>query len=253
MWWTTDDPSVNFRLVATPALAVPTLNNRTLRLSTAHAKTLTSDLKFDSIVTLIVFIYLNYLLLYISIMKNVKQFAFALRAATALFVVICLFFTSLVSAAPYGKGKYGDDLPYGGETSLAISTGGDVSIQVTPTEAGTLATATNDVTVTSTDVVGYKLYIRSLTSTNMVNGASTISASGNGTPAALATNTWGYNTDGSSNFVGSTLSDTLIKNATGPHGSGDTTTVTYGVMVDNNKAAGNYVTSVVYTAAPQTE
>jgi hypothetical protein len=170
-----------------------------------------------------------------------------------LVITYSLFTASLASAAPYGKGKYGDNVPYGSETSLAINTSGDVTIQVTPTEAGTLATASNNVTVTSTDVVGYKLYIRSLNSTSMVNGASIIPASANGTPASLANNTWGYNTDGSSNFVGSTLTDTLIKNASGPYSSGDTTTVTYGVKVDNSKAAGNYVTSVVYTAAPQTE
>lgn len=188
-------------------------------------------------------------------MHYVKRTISLSRIVSIATVLLCICILPLVKleAAPYGKGKFGDNVPYGGETTLAISNNGNVTIQVTPTEAGTLATSSNVVTVTSTDVVGYKLYIRSLNSTNMVNGASTIPASGNGSPAALATNTWGYNTDASNNFVGSTLTDTLIKNATGPYSSGDNTTVTYGVKVDNSKAAGNYTTSIVYTAVPQTD
>lgn len=156
-------------------------------------------------------------------------------------------------ANPYGTGVYGANIPYGSQTSLTIGTSGNVSIQITPTDAGTLGTANNTVTVTSTDVTGYKLYIRTLGSTNMTNGASVLPASVNGAPAALAANTWGYNTDASANFTGMTASDVLIKTATGPYSSGDPTTVTYGVKVDNAKPAGNYVTTVVYTAVPQTQ
>ncbi|MDQ5972556.1 MAG: hypothetical protein QG553_715 [Patescibacteria group bacterium] len=159
----------------------------------------------------------------------------------------------MVWAQPFGTGKFGANVPYGAATSLSISTGGNVLIQVTPTDSGTLGTANNAVTVTSTDVVGYKLYIRSLSSTDMANGAFTIPASANGLPASLATNTWGYNTDAGANYVGITASDVLIKNGIGPFSSGDTTTVTYGVKVDNSKPAGNYTSTVVYTAVPQTE
>lgn len=158
-----------------------------------------------------------------------------------------------VSAQPFGKGKYGANVPYGSQTSLTISTNGNVLIQVTPTDAGTLGTASGTVTVASTDVVGYDLYISALSSTNMTNGAYTLAASANGSPAALAVNTWGYNTNASSNFVGITTSPVLLHTLTGPATAGDTTTVTYGVKVNNAKPAGNYVTSVVYTAAPQTD
>jgi hypothetical protein len=160
---------------------------------------------------------------------------------------------SLATAQPFGQGAFGANVPYGSETSLAITTGGNVNLQVTPTDTGVLATANSSVTVTSTDVVGYKLYVRALTSTNMTNGGSTIPASANGTPAALAVNTWGYNTDASNNFVGIALTDTLIKTANGPFGAGDATSVTYGIKVDNSKAAGSYSTTVMYTAAPQTD
>lgn len=160
----------------------------------------------------------------------------------------------MVQAQPFGTGKFGANVPYGSATSLTISTTGNVQIQITPTDAGTVGTANNTVTVTSTDVVGYKLYIRSLSSTNMTNGASTLSASGNVSPSSLASNTWGYNTSGSgTNFTGITASDVEIKNGVGPFSSGDNTAVTYGVKVDNSKPAGNYSTTVVYTAVPQTE
>lgn len=185
--------------------------------------------------------------------KNAQGYLLSLGVLFCTLALIYNSFASPAYASPYGAGKYGDNIPYGDETSLSITTGGNVTIQITPTESGALGTASNNVTVTSTDIVGYKLYIRALTSTNMVNGSSVIPASSNTTPGALTTNTWGYNTDGSNNFVGITLTDTLIKDAAGPYSSGDTTTVTYGVKVDTSKAAGDYVTDVVYTAVPQTE
>ena len=156
-------------------------------------------------------------------------------------------------AEPYGTGKYGADVPYGSQTSLTINTGSNVAIQITPTPSGVIGTGSNTVTVTSTDVVGYSLYIQSLSSTDMTNNGALLPASGNTSAGSLATNTWGYNATGSTtNFIGITSGNTLLKSASGPFESGDTTTVTYGVKIDDAKPAGNYVTSVVYTAAPQT-
>lgn len=164
-----------------------------------------------------------------------------------------IFITTIVVAQPYGKGIYNESVPYGDETSLSIATNGNVTIpNITPTPSGVLGTGTSTVTVTSTDVKGFKLYVRSLTSTNMNNLGSTIPASANGSPATLAVNTWGYNTDASSNFAGMTLSDVLIKSITTPASSGNVTTFTYGLKVDLLKPAGNYSTSVIYTAVPQT-
>lgn len=155
-------------------------------------------------------------------------------------------------AEPYNAGIYNENVGYGSLTTLAISTSGNVSLAITPTSAGVQTTGSGTVTVTSTDVTGYKLYIRSSGSTNMNNLGDTLPASANVSPAALAVDTWGYNTDGSSNFVGSTLSDTLIRTFTGPAPTGDVTTVTYGAKVDLAKPAGNYAASIVYTAVPQT-
>ncbi len=116
-----------------------------------------------------------------------------------LLMLVTLFFLGgqSVFAQPYGLGKYGALVPYGGQTSLTISTSGNIAIPITPTTSGTFNSATGTVTVVSTDVVGYKLYIRALTSSNLTNGGFTIPASSNGSPTTLAVNTWGYNLDGS--------------------------------------------------------
>jgi hypothetical protein len=159
---------------------------------------------------------------------------------------------SICLAQPYGKGKYDINIPYGSQTSLSISTNGNVNIPVTPTSSGVSVNGSSQVTVTSTDVTGYILYIRALNSTSMNNLGTPLPASANGTPAALVVDTWGYNTDASSNFTGITLSDVLIHSTIGPMKTGEVTTVTYGMKLDLAKPAGSYVAQVIYTAVPQT-
>ena len=172
----------------------------------------------------------------------------------ALFTIstIVFFTQSTVYAQPYGKGIYNSNTPYGGETALSISATSAINLSVNPSTAGTLASASGNVTVTSTDVVGYKLYIRALGSTSMSMVGSTIPASANLSLGALVVNTWGYNTDASTNFIGVTTSDVLLKNAVGPFSTGDSTTVTYGLNIDRAVAAGSYASNLVYTAVPQT-
>ncbi len=177
-------------------------------------------------------------------------------------ILIFAFYSTLFSsltlptacfAQPYGKGVYGANVPYGNLTSLSIATSGNISIPITPTTSGTLATGNSVVTVTSTDVMGYKLYVRALNNTNMNNLGALLPASGNSTPASLAINTWGYNTDASNNFVGITLNDILIRAVSTPVSAGDITTVKYGININLAKPAGDYVASIVYTAVPQTD
>jgi hypothetical protein len=175
---------------------------------------------------------------------------------TILFIFVVIFgtvsLTQVANAQPYGTGFYDANVGYGGQTQLTLATSGNVAIAITPTTAGVLGTSSGTVTVTSSDVVGYNLYIQSQTSTNMANGASNLPASTNVSAAALAVDTWGYNTTGTTNFIGSTLTNTLIHTATGPFISGDITTVTYGVKIDEAKAAGRYTANIIYTAVPQT-
>ena len=179
--------------------------------------------------------------------KTIVIFTFILT------LVIGTLVPSISYAQPYGKGTYNENVPYGSQTALSIATSGNINIPITPTTSGVLATGASVVTVTSTDVKGYKLYIRALNSTDMNNLGALLPASANISPASLATNTWGYNVDASSNFAGLTLTDTLIRSITIPASSGDITTVTYGMKLDLAKPAGNYVATVVYTAVPQTD
>lgn len=178
------------------------------------------------------------------------------KTTLVLALTLTLFIGALLPAvsyaSPYGYGLYDANVPYGSQTALSIATSGNVTIPITPTTGGVLATGTSTVTVTSTDVKGYKLYIRALTNTNMNNLGALLPASANGSPAALATNTWGYNTDASTNFTGLTLTDTLIHAISIPSSTGDITTVTYGMKLDLAKPAGKYVATVIYTAVPQT-
>lgn len=158
-------------------------------------------------------------------------------------------------ASPFGQGVFSADVPFGSDTSMSISLGGNVQLDATNDGGGTYSgTGAHTITVTSTDVVGYRLYLYTPGSTALVNGSETIPASGNTVLGSLAVNTWGYNTMGStSNFVGIASSPVVIKDATGPHKNGDDTTVTYGVKVSSTKGAGQYTASVVYTAVGKSE
>lgn len=152
-------------------------------------------------------------------------------------------------ASPFGQGVFGADAPFGSQTSLAISLGGNVAMTLTPGGSQFSGSASHTLTVTSNDVVGYRLYVYCPSSTDMTNGSELIPTSGNGSPATLALNTWGYNTDGSSNYVGMLTTPTLIKDANGPYTGGDDTTVKYGALADITKGSGDYTVGVVYTAA----
>lgn len=159
------------------------------------------------------------------------------------------------SASPFGQGVFGADVPFGSNTSMAIALDGVVTIAVTAPGNGTfIGTGAHTVTVTSTDVVGYRLYMYAPDGTAMVGASESIPASANGSLATLAENTWGYNTTGSdTNFVGVTAAPVPIRDATGPFKNGDITTITYGLKTNSTKAAGNYAATVVYTAVNKSE
>lgn len=158
-----------------------------------------------------------------------------------------------VAASPFGEGVFGAHVPFGSVTSLAISLGGNASLNLVPSGSNFVGSGSHTITVTSTDVVGYSLYIYAAGSTAMSGSGTTIATSGNGSPASLAVNTWGYNTDGSTNYRGITTTPVLLKTADGPYENGDNTTVTYGVLTDVTKAEGSYSVSVTYTAVAKTD
>ncbi|HSW80806.1 MAG TPA: hypothetical protein VLG40_00260 [Candidatus Saccharimonas sp.] len=167
-------------------------------------------------------------------------------------VIVLLFAAQTAYASPFGQGVFGANVPFGSATSLSINLGSNVTIALSPSGSTFVGTGSHTITVTSTDVVGYYLYAHTTGTTNMVSGSATIPASGNTSDGALATNTWGYNTTGSTtNFSGMPATNVLIKHGLGPFTGGDPTTVTYGALVDNTVPAGTYSVAVTYTAVAQ--
>lgn len=172
-----------------------------------------------------------------------------------LFIAICLLApTDTALASPFGQGVFGADVPFGSMTSISINLGGDVAMSLTPDGSTFKGSGSHTVTITSTDVVGYYLYAHTTGSTDMTNGSATIPASANASAAPLSSNSWGYNTTGSTtNFLGMNASSVLLKDANGPYKNGDATTVTYGALTSGIQAAGNYSIGITYTAVAKNQ
>ena len=178
-----------------------------------------------------------------------------------------------VFAINYGSGLYGA-CQYG-SCSISISSNNTVSVNVTPTFAGS-CTVQNDVVSVQTDnSAGYTLTVAdSSTNIALQKGSDSISAisATQATPAALSANTWGYRLDGVGGFgPGPTAAQTntsvasisTMKFAAIPASNATadtiastsvaanpavTTNVWYGVCDNTSVANGAYNTQVTYTA-----
>ena len=175
------------------------------------------------------------------------------KSLLALIVTISLLISPIAAASPFGQGLFGEDVPFGSLTSVAINLGGNVSLTLAPDAGNLRGVGSHTITVTSNDVVGYQLFVRSDGAANMTSGAASIPASGNASPAPLSLNSWGFNTDASTNFVGMTTTPYLIKDTTGPSKNGDDTTVTYSAYTSPTQDAGTYTTSVIYTVIAENQ
>ncbi len=199
------------------------------------------------------------------------------RARLWLFPLLALLLLTVPSvpvfAISYGSGLYGA-CQYG-SCSISISSSNTVSVNVTPTSAGS-CTVQNDVVSVQTDnSAGYTLTLSdSSTSTALQKGSDSINTvtATQATPAALSANTWGYRVDGvggfgpgpttshtntgiagigatkfaaipASNTIADTIADTSV--AANP---AVTTNVWYGVCANTSIANGAYSTQVTYTA-----
>ncbi len=172
--------------------------------------------------------------------------------ATFVFLLASLFFHPSAMASPFGQGLFGADVPFGSLTSIDMSFSGDVDFTLTPGGGNFSGQGSHTVTVTSTDVVGYKLYAWASSGTNMSNGTETIPASGNSSANPLSINTWGYNTTGNTtNYLGMLSTPSLIKDADGPYKNGDDTSVYYGANVDITTPASDYSVPITYTVAAE--
>ena len=152
-----------------------------------------------------------------------------------------------------------------------FTSNGTVTANVTPTGAGAQTIASDTLTVSTNNSLGYTLQIAdSDATTTLVSGSDTIAAS-TGTqasPVAQSANTWGYRVDGVGGFgagptsgqssaaisgtikfagMPATGSPNTIK-TTSSTASNDTTTVWYGVAANTSQPTGTYSDSVTYTA-----
>ena len=152
-----------------------------------------------------------------------------------------------------------------------FTSNGTVTANVTPTGAGAQTIASDTLTVSTNDTLGYTLQIAdSDATTTLTSGGNTIPASSGsqGTPVAQSANTWGYRVDGLGGFgagptsgqssaaISGTIkfagmpansSPNTIK-TTATTASNDTTTVWYGVAANTSQPTGTYSDTITYTA-----
>ena len=187
-----------------------------------------------------------------------KFFGFLILVA-----VFCFLYVQTALANPYGYDKYGDN-KYGSDPMLQIATSGDVDIPITPGQLSRSIDppngASTSVSVICTSVQGFKLYIRSSTTTNLVNsaGGATILTTTNAsnvwpTGGTLTDdNTWGYSLTDDNGFIGLTTTNQEILNyANYAYPTPVNTRLYFGVRAMADRPAGKYQSEVMFTAVAQ--
>lgn len=153
---------------------------------------------------------------------------------------------------------------------ISISTSSPVVLAITPVTGGAQTTASDTVTVSTNDALGYGLTLADAdANTSLVSGGNAITASGGiqSAPSVLADDTWGYRVDGiggfgagptspSSNLTSNSTTFAGVPPAGAPNtikttsstAAGDTTAVWYSAKVDTDLPTGTYSDTVTYTA-----
>lgn len=157
-----------------------------------------------------------------------------------------------------------------GSVISVFTSNGTVTANVTPTGAGAQTIASDTLTVSTNNTLGYTLQIAdSDATTTLVSGSDSIAASSGtqASPVAQSANTWGYRVDGLAGFgagptsgqnsaaissltfagMPANSSPNTIK-STSTTASNDTTTVWYGVTADTSQPTGTYSDTITYTA-----
>ena len=153
---------------------------------------------------------------------------------------------------------------------ISISTGGTVSIALTPTAGGVVSSSSDTVTVSTNRTTGYNLTVADAdATTTLVSGSNTFTAHTGtfGSPTTLAAGSWGYRVVGAGGFGGTAYSaetnngsssstwagmpasgsPVTLKTTSSP-ATNDTTTVWYGAKADTSQPDGTYTDTVTYTA-----
>jgi hypothetical protein len=158
---------------------------------------------------------------------------------------------------------------------ISISTATPIAIALTPTAGGVVTSASDTVTVSTNNTLGYNLGVNDAdATTSLVSGANNFTASA-GTktvPVALANNTWGVAVAtgttgiGTNGFDASYTTETnaassttkwagmpasgspMSLKSTSSTASGDTTAVWYAAKANSSQPNGTYTDTVTYTA-----
>ncbi len=195
--------------------------------------------------------------------RNTKKI---LRTIPAVATLLALVLSPAIAGAATGSTTVNSAIS---SVISVFTTGGTVNVNVTPTGSGAQTIASDTLTVSTNDALGYTLQIADAdTNTNLVSGSNNVAASAGTqtTPVAQAVNTWGYRVDslggfgvgpttaqnsvaiGATKFAGmpaSSAPNTIKTTAT--TASNDTTTVWYAVAANTSQASGTYSDTVTYT------
>ena len=201
---------------------------------------------------------------------NIKQRIGALATTVAIFGVVV---SPAIASAASNTANTTVNVDVG--SSISISTSGTVSISLTPTSGGVVSSASDTVTVSTNNTLGYNLKLAdSDATTDLTSGGNSFTTSANAmtAAAALANNTWGYAVPTATTGIGTNTFDASYSaetnatssatkwagvpasgsgvtiKSTASTASGDTTAVWYAAKANTSQPNGTYTDTVTYTA-----
>lgn len=190
---------------------------------------------------------------------RVRLAAFNVFVGIGSFLVAFLLGSVLMTP---GESSAEDISTLSNDASLSVAlTPEAMNLAVTPTPDGTLASDEMAIQVSTDNTTGYTLALSLAGAETSLNdpasgGKIQSSIADINSPATLSVNTWGWYPDSLANNTGNLFSALpsistpyeLKKTSSPTSGSGETTTISFGVNVDTTLPAGSYTNAIVISA-----
>lgn len=190
---------------------------------------------------------------------RVRLAAFNVFVGVGSFLVAFLLGSVLMTP---GESNAEDISTLSNDASLSVAlTPEAMNLAVTPTPDGTLASDEMAIQVSTDNTTGYTLALSLAGAETSLNdpasgGKIQSSIADINSPATLSVNTWGWYPDSLANNTGNLFSALpsnsdpyeLKKTSSPTSGSGETTTISFGVNVDTTLPAGSYTNAIVISA-----
>ena len=190
---------------------------------------------------------------------RVRLAAFNVFVGIGSFLVAFLLGSVLMTP---GESSAEDISTLSNDASLSVAlTPEAMNLAVTPTPDGTLASDELAIQVSTDNTTGYTLALSLAGAETSLNdpasgGKIQSSIADINSPATLSVNTWGWYPDSLANNTGNLFSALpsistpyeLKKTSSPTSGSGETTTISFGVNVDTTLPAGSYTNAIVISA-----